>query len=115
MKNEKIGAVLRYYRKQNNLSVSDVAKLLESEDTIVAEKTIYGWENSQTQPDADNLLKLCKIYHIEDVLSSFEYLPASEEEQIRLTKFEENRIRNYREHPEYQDAIKKLLGIEKSQ
>lgn len=111
MKNERIGAILRYYRKLNNLSVSEVAKLLESEDTIVADKTIYGWENSQTQPDADNLLKLCKIYHINNILSSFEYLP-TEDNPIRLTEFEEKMIRNYREHPEYQDAIKKLLNLE---
>ena len=110
MKNERIGAILRYYRKVNDLSVSDVVKLLESEDTIVAEKTIYGWENSQTQPDADNLLKLCKIYHIDNILSSFEYLPA-EGEPIRLTEFEERLIKNYREHPEFQDAIKKLLNM----
>ena len=111
MKNERIGAILRYYRKLNNLSVSDVAKLLESEDTIVAEKTIYGWENSQTQPDADNLLKLCKIYHIDNILSSFEYLP-EEDNPIRLTEFEEKMVRHYRDHPEYQGAIKKLLNLD---
>ena len=111
MKNERIGAILRYYRKVNNLSVSDVAKLLESEDTIVAEKTIYGWENSQTQPDADNLLKLCKIYHIDNILSSFEYLP-EEDNPIRLTEFEEKMVRHYRDHPEYQSAIKKLLNLD---
>ena len=108
MKNEKIGTILRYYRKLNNLSVADVVKLLESEDTFVAEKTIYGWENSQTQPDADNLLKLCKIYNIADILSSFEYLPPNKE-YIRLTEFEEKLIKSYREHPQYQEAIKKLL------
>lgn len=111
MKNERIGAILRYYRKINNLSVADVVKRLKSEDTIVAEKTIYGWENSQTQPDADNLLKLCKIYHIENILSSFEYLP-NEDPPIRFTEFEEKLIKSYREHPEYQAAIKKLLDLQ---
>ena len=110
MKNERIGAILRYYRKINKLSVSDVVKKLELEDTYVAEKTVYGWENSQTQPDADNLLKLCKIYHIEDVLSSFEYLP-SDTTPIRLTEFEEKLIKSYRNNPQYHDAIKKLLDI----
>ena len=110
MKNERIGAILRYYRKINNLSVADVVKRLELEDTFVAEKTIYGWENSQTQPDADNLLKLCKIYHIDNILSSFEYLP-DEGTPIRLTEFEEKLIKSYREHPEYQSAIKKLLEL----
>ena len=111
MKNERIGAILRYYRKVNNLSVADVVKKLEREDTIVAEKTIYGWENSQTQPDADNLLKLCKIYHIDDVLSSFEYLP-TETTPIRLTEFEERLIKRYRDKPEYHNAIKKLLDLD---
>ncbi|MCR4566930.1 MAG: helix-turn-helix domain-containing protein [Pseudobutyrivibrio sp.] len=114
MKNERIGSILRYYRKLNDLSVADVVKLLESEDTFVAEKTIYGWENSQTQPDADNLLKLCKIYHIDDILSAFEY-QSSTSEPLHITEFEEKLVRSYRERPEFHNAIKKLLEMDKPQ
>ena len=40
----------------NNLSVRDVTELLEEKSLKVAEKTVYGWESSATQPDADTLL-----------------------------------------------------------
>ena len=64
MKNDNIAKKLKFYRKQNNLSVHDVACQLSIDQNVVADKTIYGWESGQAQPDADILLKLCKIYHI---------------------------------------------------
>ena len=51
MKNRKIAEVLKAYRKMNNLSVRDVTELLEEKSLKVAEKTVYGWESSATQPD----------------------------------------------------------------
>ena len=63
MKNRKIAEVLKAYRKMNNLSVRDVTELLEEKSLKVAEKTVYGWESSATQPDADTLLLLCDIYN----------------------------------------------------
>ena len=51
MKNKKIAEVLKAYRKMNNLSVRDVTELLEEKSLKVAEKTVYGWESSATQPD----------------------------------------------------------------
>jgi ribosomal protein L10 len=42
MKNEMIAKVLKEYRKNNNLSVREVAGILENKSINVAEKTIYG-------------------------------------------------------------------------
>ena len=61
MKNPLIGERLRFYREQNNLTVKQVSEIL-SETNPVADKTIDGWENGGTQPDADTLLRLCCIY-----------------------------------------------------
>lgn len=111
MKNEKISHALKLYRKQNNLTVTQVSEMLSSQNITVAEKTIYGWESGQAQPDADTLLRLCKIYHIDDVLSTFGY----EQEQATLiqpTLFELELIRQYRAHPQHQSAILKLLDME---
>lgn len=110
MKNLNISKVLKHYRKQNELSVSDVAFILESKDLSVAPKTIYGWESGQTQPDADTLLLLCEIYGIKNILETFGY-PPPEEESILPTKFEETLIKRYRENPQMHIAIHKLLDL----
>ena len=47
MKNEMIAKVLKKYRKHNNYTVSDVANMLEDKSIRVAEKTIYGWEQTR--------------------------------------------------------------------
>lgn len=106
MKNKKIAQVLKYYRKLNNLSVKDVSNLLEQKSLKVAEKTIYGWESSQTQPDADTLLILCDIYNIDNILGTFGY---NDDKPLTLTKHEQHLIEQYRKHPELQDAVDKLL------
>lgn len=108
MKNEKISEVLKNYRKLNKLSVRDVSGLLKEKSLNVAEKTIYGWESGQTQPNADTLLMLCEIYNIENILSTFGY---TNKEPINLTKHEETLIKHYRKHPEIQDAVNKLLDV----
>lgn len=108
MKNENIAKVLKEYRKQNNLSVKEVSKRLNEKSLVVAEKTIYGWESGQSQPDADTLLILCDIYNINDILGTFGY---TEKSNFAITKSEQNLILRYREHPELQNAVKKLLDI----
>lgn len=45
MKNDNIAKKLKFYRKQNNLSVHDVACQLSIDQNVVADKTIYGWES----------------------------------------------------------------------
>ena len=111
MKNEKISHALKIYRTQNNLPVAQVSELLSSQNIAVAEKTIYGWESGQAQPDADTLLRLCKIYHIDDILSTFGYEPR-QAQLPQPTLFELELIKQYRAHPEHQAAIHKLLDLE---
>lgn len=98
MKNRKIAEVLKAYRKMNNLSVRDVTELLEEKSLKVAEKTVYGWESSATQPDADTLLLLCDIYNIDNILGTFGY---TDEEPINLTKHEHHLIEQYRSTLKY--------------
>ena len=111
MKNDNIAKKLKFYRKQNNLTVHDVASQLSVDQNIVADKTIYGWESGQAQPDADILLKLCKIYHIDNILDAFGY---DEKSFIQHTIFEQKLLKSYREHPELQPAIHKLLELDDS-
>jgi len=109
MRNQNIAKVLKEYRKRNHLSVNDVSILLEDRSFTAAPKTIYGWESGQTQPDADTLLVLCKIYKIDNILETFGYQPPSEE--LFLSKEEHELIQKYRQHEEMQNAVKKLLGV----
>lgn len=109
MKNPNIARVLKEYRKLNHYSVEDVAKKLEEYQLFFATKTIYGWENGQTQPDADTLLVLCKIYKIDHILETFGYMPS--DELLLLSEEEHSLIEKYREHTEMQTAVKRLLDL----
>ena len=73
MKNPNIAKVLKEYRKLNHYSVEDVVIKLKDHNLPFAVKTVYGWESGQTQPDADTLLVLCKIYKIDNILETFGY------------------------------------------
>ncbi|MDD6207885.1 MAG: helix-turn-helix transcriptional regulator [Clostridiales bacterium] len=109
MKNPIISKQLKKYRKLRKMTVHDVALRIEEDHGCkIAEKTIYGWESGQTQPDADTLLYLCTLYNIPDVLYSFGY-QSEKGTPLSLTYEEENIIRSYRRHPEFHQAIKKLL------
>ncbi len=108
MKNETIAKALKESRKQNALSVKEVAARLHDKSLDFSEKTIYGWENGQSQPNADTLLILCEIYNIHNILGTFGYI---EKQPLEITHFEESLIVRLREHPEMLEAIKKLLGL----
>lgn len=101
--------MLKYYRKIKNLSVENVAHYLQDNGIPVASKTIYGWESGQTQPDADTLMYLCKLYEIKDVLGTFGY--KSNHDKMLLTEHEEALILAYRSKEVYQKAIDKLLDL----
>lgn len=110
MKNPKIAMYLRYYRKLNNLSVAEVSDILRKHNINAATKTIYGWENGQSQPDADTFMLLCEIYNIDNILETFGYIEG-DKEQLILTDNEKELIKSYRNHPEMHDAINRLLEM----
>ncbi len=108
MKNPKIAMYLKYYRKFNGLSVLQVSDILREHNVNAAVKTIYGWENGQSQPDADTFMLLCEIYKIDNILEAFGYTENSPD-MIILNDDEKDLIKRYREHPEMHDAVRKLL------
>lgn len=110
MRNENIARILKYYRQVNNLSVQEVSNKLSQAKLKAAVKTIYAWESGRTQPDADTLLYLCKIYNIDNILDVFGYneVPKS---AFHITEFEKALILAYRKSPDLQPAIEKLLGV----
>ena len=110
MKNPKIAQVLKYHRKLSQLSVQEVSDILKDHNIVAAPKTIYGWENGQTQPNADTLMVLCQLYHIEDALYTFGY-KEKQEEPITLSKEEEQIIMACRKDEELRRVLIRLLNL----
>ena len=115
MKNPNIARALRYYRKLNNLSVDDVSDYLNAPNIPAKSKTIYGWENGNSQPNADTLMTLCGYYHIENILETFGYSTAQSDETETatiLTREERMLLEAYHTHPDMKKAVRRLLELE---
>ncbi len=111
MKNKKIGEVLKRYRKLNGYQVRDVASVLQTKYHLnVAEKTIYGWESNQAHPTTDMFLTLCEIYQIGNIANIF-YPSSPDVTEFALSPEERVLIEAYREHPELQSAIRRMLEM----
>ena len=106
MSRETIAKVLKKLRMQSGLTADQVGELLGKSG-----KTVNAWENNRGQPDEEALMMLCDIYKVQNILEEFKDIP--EKKQILPSKKEENLILAYRAHPEMQDAVNRLLGIEK--
>ena len=79
-----IGTVLREARIASGRSIAEVSAYLVSKGFKAAEKTIYSWENDNSQPTPTPLLAMCALYGIDDVLDTFGY--TDEDEQPRPQK-----------------------------
>ena len=113
MKNSNLGRILRYYRKAKRYSVQEIVDKFKNDyDISISPKTIYGWENGQNQPSADNLLILCKLYNINNILDSLGYDSEPEQAPLILTPEERELVLKYRTHKYFNSAIRKLLDIE---
>lgn len=118
MKNEKIGSMLKKYRKQNSMTVSDVvAQLQDRYNLTVAEKTVYGWESNQAHPTTDMFIIMCELYKINNLKEALE--PQSIQNSARNREFpitaeERSLIEHYREQPDLQEAVKRVLNMEPS-
>ena len=70
-----VGETLRKCRIAAGKSVKEISELLIHNGFKASEKTIYSWENGNSQPTPDALLNMCKAYGVEDVLGTFGYAP----------------------------------------
>lgn len=62
----------------------------------VPQSTFSSWEVGKSEPSADILLKLCKIYGVNDILSAFGYDGYNEDGSICLNMNEIEIIEKYR-------------------
>ena len=107
MSKEYIASVLKRLRLKSGLTADEVGEMVGKSG-----KTVNGWENARSQPDAEILLQLCDIYKVEDIMFEFRELKeVMNEKQITLTSHEKKVVTAYRNKPEMQPAVDKLLGI----
>lgn len=99
---DQISKNLLYYRKKSGLTQKEFAEKLGVKNTAVS-----NWENNQNSIDIETLVKACDIFGI-----SINQMYENNEENIALTEHETQVIKAYRNRPEMQPAVDKLLGVE---
>lgn len=103
MSRETIAKVLKRLREQSGLTADQVGALVGKSG-----KTVNAWENNRGQPDAEILIKLCDIYSVSDILAEFRETP---QDAFALSKHEKEVIIAYRDNPEMQPAVDRLLNV----
>ncbi|MBR0126849.1 MAG: helix-turn-helix transcriptional regulator [Firmicutes bacterium] len=63
MKDLNVASMLKKMRKESGFSSSDVVAALERKGINIAVKTLYGYENGVSMPNADIFMELCAIYN----------------------------------------------------
>ncbi len=110
MKSRKIGELLRKQRKKHGWTIRDVVIRLQDRYNLnIAEKTVYGWESDQSYPRTETLLLLCELYHMEDIAEIL--MNDSPTGEFPITPDERNLIEQYRNHPELQSVVKRVLDV----
>lgn len=104
MSREKIAQTLKRLRMKNGLTADEVGKAIGKSG-----KTVNAWENNRGQPDAEILIKLCDIYHVDNILKEFSDCNSN---TISLSTHEVKLVIAYRENEEMQHAVDRLLKIE---
>ncbi len=105
MSREHIAMVLKKLRLDSGLTAQEVGNKIGKSG-----KTVSAWENNHGQPDAEILIKLCDIYNVDDILKEFR---EDNRNTISLNNHEKRLIIAYRQNPSMQDAVDKILGVEK--
>ena len=70
-----VGETLRKCRIAAGKSVREMSELLTSNGFKASEKTIYSWENGNSQPNPEARLVMWQAYGGKDVLGTFGYAP----------------------------------------
>jgi transcriptional regulator with XRE-family HTH domain len=63
----------------------------------IPQSTFSSWEIGKAEPSASMTLKLCEIYHVDDILAAFGYDGYNDDGSIQLNLKEQNTIEKYRD------------------
>lgn len=106
MSRETIAKALKRLREQSGLTADQVGEMVGKSG-----KTVNAWENNRGQPDAEMLMLLCDIYNVSDILSEFRDEP---QEAFAVSEHEKAVITAYRDNPDMQNAVDRLLSVSKN-
>lgn len=110
----RMGRILKEYRIKNGLSYEMVMHYLKEHDfQTVKLTTLYSWENGQSMPNVYTFLQLCRLYHIDDILRTFElhYIPQGNQPLQNLSCKERELLIAYRQQPVMHPAVDRLLNL----
>ena len=68
---KKLGKIIATYRKQNNLSQTQLSEILIKNGFKASNKAVSSWEKDTTEPSASLLLFLCKQLGITDIYAEY--------------------------------------------
>lgn len=94
---------LIHYLKVRNMTQKELSIKLNTRQS-----TICGWVNGHCSPDIETIAKICNILNI-TVIDLFGTDGTSD-----YTDLEREIINQYRNKPDYQNAVLTLLGIDKN-
>ncbi len=99
-----LAARLKYFREKAGLTIYEAGEKIGKSG-----KTVSAWECGRGQPDADMLLTLCSVYGIKSIS---ELYGEPTEKSDGLSPHERAVIEAYRNNPEMQTAVDRLLNVE---
>lgn len=68
---KKLGKIIATYRKQNNLSQTQLSEILIKNGFKASNKAVSSWEKDTTEPSASLLLFLCNLLGITDIYGEY--------------------------------------------
>lgn len=110
-----LGEVLREHRIKAGFTVKEISDLLINNGFKASDKTVYSWENNNSQPNPDAFLLLCEQYKIDNILESFGYQSIEETKKpiAEPSPFELDMIKKYRRLDRHgKKIVDAVLGIE---
>ena len=106
-----VAGTLKRLRAKSGMTADEVGRIVGRSG-----KTVNAWEHGNGQPDAEMLIKLSQIYHVENMLDEFRARePQKPDDPFHLSDHERSLIIAYRAHPEFHAAIDSMLRIEKKE
>ncbi len=105
MSKESVAQALKRLRTNSGLTADEVGSLVGRSG-----KAVNGWENSRGEPSIEILLKLSKIYNVNNILNEFRHNQNNSD--FILNKHEKAIILAYRNKKDMHSAIDKLLDVQ---
>ena len=99
---EEIGQILKGLRVRAGMTQKEVAEAIGRKQQVIGH-----WETGYSQPDANTLFVLCDMYNA-DINEAFGFTS----KKVNLNKHEQSVIDAYRNNPDMQTAVDRLLKVE---